>query len=328
MQYNKRYFFKDIITLVFLSHLLLLAVVFLCDSGKFAPERFVINPQKVQSTIVFMPLKKRVIQQPVLATGKQKQLGKRKIIDYDKYQSAVAKKAMADKKASSLAKAKADKKAKSKKIVPPKIELAVKKPEISKNIPKTAIKKEPTKKLEPVKTVPKPSIKHVKKVEDKKLAAHVKEVVKPVVTKVEPIKVDENIIPEVVVPQPMVQEVIVEQNIQEPVQKDHDVQLLEDDQTDDLDDVTFVGSHDLEMLEIQENIRMQVVHHYKPPVGISKKAICELAVLVGADGKPSRVTVKKSSGSMANDMCARAALLKITFPKKVFGKEIIVELGQ
>lgn len=102
----------------------------------------------------------------------------------------------------------------------------------------------------------------------------------------------------------------------------------QDDDYIDLDNISFVGSHDLEMMQIKEQIQGEIVKYYKPPVGISKKAVCELTVVVGVGGKAERVTVKKSSGSVANDICARAALLKVKFPKEVIGKEIIVALGQ
>jgi hypothetical protein len=82
------------------------------------------------------------------------------------------------------------------------------------------------------------------------------------------------------------------------------------------------------MIRIKEQIQVEVAKYYKPPVGIAKNAVCEMGVVVGAHGKAERVSVKKGSGSMANDICARAALLKITYPKEVIGKEIIVELGQ
>lgn len=346
MQYNKRYFFKDILTFVFLSHLLLLAIVFLCDAGKFSSERFVINAQKVQSTIVFMPLKKRVEQEPIKLSGKQKKTDRRQIVDYDKYQKKLkqqqAKQAKLNKSA--------DKKAKKvvtsvQPVVPPvapkpivptvqpvlkkaatsmKAEVVTKKPEIKKITSKPIAPSIADKKKEQKKIVA-PEKKENKKIEIKAKVdqAIKKEALKPVE---QPIKAQEQVtIEQPIVPEIVSQQVVEEEKVQDLVP----VVVDEADEKDDLlEDVTFVGSHDLEMLHIQEQIKAQVAQHYKPPVGIAKKAVCELAVLVGMDGKPQQVKVKKGSGSMANDMCARAALLKVTFPKKVFGKEIIVELGQ
>jgi len=89
-----------------------------------------------------------------------------------------------------------------------------------------------------------------------------------------------------------------------------------------------MGSVDLERHVIVQQIQAEIVKYYTPPVGISKKAICTLAIVVGSDGKATKVTVKKGSGSMANDICARTALLKAQYPKEVIGKEIILDLGQ
>lgn len=368
MQYNKHHFFKELVTFVFLSHLALLAIVFLCDSGKFTPERFVIHPAQVQSTIVFMPLKKRIEQKTVKLSRKQKKANKRKVLDYNNYEKKLAqqqkKQAVraavqpekiealqispviapivqpvvqsAGKKAATSVKSEVVKKPEIKKleIKKPATKVVQKKVEIKKPVPIKQIK--PVQKALSVKT---PAAKEIKKVDDvKKNVVPAQQVIKPVVQpvqEVKPVKVQEVIAP-VAVPEKE-KSVIVEQTVlpevlnqEQSIQIDESAGQDDNEHDDDLDleNVTFVGSHDLEMLAMQDEIKRQVGQHYKPPVGISKKAICELAVLVGPDGKAQRVTVKKGSGSMANDLCARAALLKITFPKKVFGKEIIVELGQ
>lgn len=121
--------------------------------------------------------------------------------------------------------------------------------------------------------------------------------------------------------------VTIENNVLEAASNDVENDDEQDDYID-LDNISFVGSRDLEMMQIKEQIQAEIVKHYKPPVGISKKAVCDASVLVGAGGKATRVTIKKGSGSMANDICARAALLKVIFPKEVIGKEIIIALGQ
>jgi hypothetical protein len=330
----------------------------LCDSGKLSPERFVINAQKVESTIVFMPLKKRVEQQPIKFSGKQKKSARRQVIDYDKYQKKLKKQQDKQAKIDKLtAKKQAQKVVVPSKpvvpIVPPvvakpvvptvkptlkkavtsvKVEVVTKKPEVKKPAPKQIASFTADKKKEQKKVVV-PEKKEGKKIEVKAKVdqAIKKEAVKPVE---QSIKAQEQVVAPVAVAQVVQQQVVVEEKVQELVplgvsEEDVSDEALAKLDEDDLgENVTFVGSHDLEMLQIQEQIKAQVAQHYKPPVGIAKKAVCELAVLVGMDGKPQQVKVKKGSGSMANDMCARAALLKVTFPKKVFGKEIIVELGQ
>ena len=68
MLYNKRCFFKEIFAFVFVVHLILLGVLFVCDTGKFHQERFVVNTNNLQSTVVFMPLKKRMQEQTIQFT--------------------------------------------------------------------------------------------------------------------------------------------------------------------------------------------------------------------------------------------------------------------
>jgi hypothetical protein len=346
VQYNKRDFFKDIFVFVLLSHVVLLAIVFLCDSGKFTPERFVMHDHKNQSTIVFMPLAKRIKQHTSSHDAHQIKSMDRKVIDYDMYQKKLAQKVTEQVKKEQPAKVvpvqfveQKIKPAIEKKHAPSPVKKAAtvvqSKPviqkKVEKNIPAQHTQKKDTKLVVDKKkdtTQLKPDIKkdlkqekpleqkpvlpELKKHEHKQVEVIDKEV-KKVVTSDPAAEQKEKQSPEQ--QNPVVQD---KQNL--------DLPLADDDGS--LDHVTFVGSHDLEMLEIQDHIKMQVREYYKPPVGMSKHAICELLVFVGNHGRPERVSVKKSSGSRANDMCARAALFKITLPKKLYGKEIIVELGQ
>ncbi|MBV8661102.1 MAG: hypothetical protein JO129_03080 [Candidatus Dependentiae bacterium] len=330
VQYNKRYFFKDIFIFVFVSHVILLAIIFLCDSGKFHQERFAINSNNLQSTVVFIPLKKRVVQQQKTVDPRQKKDGDRKIINYDEYQ----KKVLAASTKTDKIKSKKDKKIKS----------APKKKEIAPQIAKSTIKKDKVTQLKSEKKSPtllqqdhkKKSEKKSEKVvldKKKKVEKQKSKKPEPVIEKkekkeesniesiapvaqeqkIEPVKIEEQIVPV----------------IESSTEKQEELLKFNASENDiDLEQISFVGSHDLEIIQIKEQIQVEVEKYYRPPVGIAKKAICEMAVLVGAHGKAERVTVKKGSGSMANDICARAALLKVTFPKEVIGKEIIVELGQ
>lgn len=346
MQYNKRYFFKDILVFVVLSHVLLLAIVFLCDSGKFTPERFVMHDHKNQSTIVFMPLAKRIKQNKSSHDAPQIKSMDRKVIDYDTYQKKLAKKITQQ-----------DKKAQRPKVAPVQSVQQKIKPQVEKKHAPSSVKKATTvvqsklaieKKIEkiiPAQHIQKKDTKLV--VDKKKNTTQLKPDIKKDVKQEKPLEkkpvlseIKKNEHKQVDVIDKEVKQVATSDQAAEQKEKQspeqqnvvvehkHNVDLPLADDDASLDHVTFVGSHDLEMLEIQDHIKMQVTQYYKPPVGMSKHAMCELLVFVGNHGRPERVSVKKSSGSRANDMCARAALFKITLPKKLYGKEIIVELGQ
>lgn len=364
VQYNKRCFFKEILAFVFVVHLILLGLLFVCDTGKFHQERFVLNTNNLQSTVVFMPLKKRVVENKNTRFSGNKQGGVRKVISQSEYEKklaaqknktklipkkeiapqkpavkpeanqAVAKKAIADKaksptmfRSSAAEKALADKHK--------KIEAEKKAASLAKIM---AEKKKAADLAAAKKAFDAKLLADKKKIEDQKIeaeknkkiadqiAADTKKVIEKeiVVPKVEPVVVEESIAP-------VVSNQVESNQTEAHVSDGVSVGALrqEDDEDDiDLENISFVGSRDLEMMQIKEQIQAEIVKHYKPPVGISKKAVCELNVVVGVGGKAARATVKKGSGSVANDMCARAAALKALYPKEVIGKEITIALGQ
>ncbi len=381
VQYNKQYFFKDIFIFVSVTHLILLGVLFVCESGKFHQERFVIDTKNLQSTIVFMPLKKRVTEQNIVTSG-QKNSGARKVISYDEYQKKLA--AKKNNKPQNIKKAISKKKAVQQKAAKP----------VEKKIIKPVEKKQPAKKsptiLRSSSLVDKQKMAKIaadkqkiaagkakalkdkankaaaekKKAADKKIAElrskqkaaedkkklankKVQEDKKFAIEKAlqdkkkvaedkvaDKKKIEEQVVAtpvekEIVVPTIPVKEEIVSQAVQENNDSSDDEDTSDDNsEEDDLDNISFVGSRDLEMMQIKEQIQAEIIKYYKPPVGIAKKAICELSSLVGPGGKATRVVVEKGSGSIANDICARTALLKVTFPKEVIGREITIALGQ
>lgn len=322
-------------------HVLGLCMLFFCDKGKFHRERFEINATTLPSTIVFMPLQKRVEQKPVTPVHGQKQPDAYTKMSHHAYEKKIDERKQQDiaKKVSPAKKVVPHtKKAEKKAIAPQKAVAQIpavkpvkhtqqavqKKNNILEATKQTAIKPVPksvektalaAKKLPEQQPVEKKE--HLTPVQEKKIIATKKDQ-----------KLDQ-------------QEKIVEVTNVEKVQDVQDRQVVQplkpiDEpkksvlESDNLnpEEVTFVGSLDLEMIQIKEKIHQQVAHYYTPPVGLSKKALCELVVYVGSTGKAERITVKKSSGSIANDVSARAALLQVLFPKEVIGKEIIVELGQ
>ncbi len=382
VQYSKQYFFKDIFVFVFIAHLILLGVVFVSESGKFHQERFVIDTKNLQSTVVFMPLKKRVVEKHKVTASKQKNSGARKVMSHAEYKKKLAKqkknkkkldlkkkasksspvitpvekkstkqpvkieptkkpstvlqqsfdtKALTDKeknkKSEALAKAQADKE----KVLKDKVAKAALDKKISSDAKAMADKAEKKalelkkqklldekKKLVEIKALEDKKIANQKKLEEQKLEEKKQEALKKSVEK----QIEKEAEPVVASVQ---KELIIPKN--EVVDEENEVFESQDDYLDE-DSISFVGSRDLEMMIIKEQIQSEIVKYYKPPIGIAKKAVCELLVVVGPHKKATRVTIKKGSGSIANDICARTALLKVPFPKEVIGKEITIALGQ
>ncbi len=314
--YNKHYFFKDIFVFVVGVHTLFLLLICVFDTAQLQPERFVLDAQHLQSTVVFMPLHKKVATKNQLSSTEKS--SQKKLLHHDEYLALQKKE----------------------KSLPAKIEKNTKK-DIQKNIKKEQKKDLPVEKKHEhtaKKVVEKNIIKNSQKntiaskpaaVKENKVVEK-KETFKPEVlpqltaTKLQQDEVKKEV---TVVPSspslPVVQAAPILQNI--PLQNALDENV---DYVIDEDEISFVGRVDLELIQIKEMIHGQVLKFYRPPVGISKKAVCELSVYVGLLGKADRVIIEKSSGSLANDACARAALLQVVFPKEVIGKKIIIELGQ
>lgn len=342
MLYNKKKFKRDIVGVVCFFHICLLLFFITYDGKKFEQERFVIATKANGSTIVFMPLRKK-IEQPVLKTDSQQSDKKSVMMTLDAYEKQKkireAKKiGKSDKKAVQVAK----KIAKKSTQLPKKVKVVAKQvnPIVSVNKPvmlekktsailkelpvvsNTLIVQSPFTKPVDVKPAKKIDVALVKKVVEEKVKLKVEEKIAPSIdTK------QENLSHSIVtMPAPVADQGSVDTKIDqahEPV-----VKCDEPDQMLDQDQIIFIGSYDLQLSEMAEQIKQQATLYYKPPVGIAKNMVCQLAVTVGENQKATIVTIQKSSGSLANDMCARAALLQVVFPKQLQKRQIVVELGQ
>lgn len=96
----------------------------------------------------------------------------------------------------------------------------------------------------------------------------------------------------------------------------------------DVENATFVGYEELDSLTIQHKIQQSVQKYFKPPIGVSKNASCELQVQINKQGVAQQVTVTKSSGIMVYDVSARGAIRHIDFPRDVWNKTITIVIGQ
>jgi len=304
-------------------HGLAVILFFIFNKGKFEHEKFIINNNNLSSTIVFMPLKKRVSQDE---KNNRSQVvdQSRKVINYDVYQKALGQK---NKKSVDKKIEKKSVKIPTQKNKPVVVKQAVK--SINKTKVATTLHSEKNKKAVEVKKTEPVQVK--KSLDEKKLSV-TKEVEKQKVTSSE----------KVVKP---VQDVnkeqnkkIVETSKQEEAINDIQSEKIENERVDvsqddiiehniDVDDVSFVGRYDLEKYEIQERIKTEIYKYWKAPIGIAKTAVCELVIFVGSDGKVLRVVIQKGSGSLVYDISCRAAAYQSQFPKEFCGKEFIIELG-
>jgi hypothetical protein len=94
------------------------------------------------------------------------------------------------------------------------------------------------------------------------------------------------------------------------------------------ENIQYLGSLDLQALEMENILVAEVGQYWSPPPGISKNAVCEASVLVSTEGKIATCTIKKTSGITIYDVTARNALLKVSLPKQFWGKEFSITFKQ
>jgi len=340
VQYTKHTFIKEIFSFVFFVHVLLVMLLFVGGTSNPKKEKFVINSNNLSSTVVFLPLHKRVPQNKNSSQSTSLDQ-KRKVVSYDAYQKALQQK---NKKHVKKTESKIEKKvvqapAAKKQIDQKKQAVKVEKPvqkvkaatTLQHEKSKLKVQKKASKQVEVKKVLTQSEKKSLEKKSVEKKNSAIKAVEKVAVKaqekKTEPVqdlKVDPVQEPE----QPQAIEHVVELDsvLAAIVENDH----TQDDTIDDdinLDDISFIGRDDLEKHEIQERIKLEIEKHWKAPIGIAKTAVCELAILVDIHGEVLQVTIQKSSGSLVYDMSCRSAVYQSQFPKEVYGKEFIIELG-
>lgn len=328
------------------AHCVLLMLLIVSQKGDYEHEKFLITTNSLGSTVVFMPLHKKMpTQQNTHASATVGQ--SRRVITHDAYQKALASKNKSKQVAAGVKKAVPVKTKTGEQVAVPKPVpspttlrsekaqpiVEKKKAETGKKAAQPELKKVVEKSVEKKKPVEKP----VENVVKKQTTVAVKK--DPVVEKIKPIEVEkikkvESVAP--VAPVAQVQDQSIEQDVVPAVQsmpsdsestESEDLQDSGYDTNIDLDNVSFVGRYDLEKYEIQEKIRTEITKHWKFPFGVNKATSCELGITVGPDGKVILVMIKKGSGILVYDMSAKAAAYQSQFPKEVYGKEFTIVLG-
>ena len=335
---NKSLFFREIIIFVTFLHFFLIVLFCLLGFKRYHNEKFVINSQsKLGSVIVFMPLKKHV--DPAMNTGNKtstlKKHQSRKVIDYQSYlkkqgYNVVSGAALKpDVKKPATKKTVLKKQTKPKAAPKPKPKPVVKKTVAKKVVPKSASvkasadKKVPAKKIVEPKNKPVPKKKPAPKPVEKKEAVK-KDPPQKEVKKAKPVDARSS------KKESKKEAKQVEAKVEPAVEKAVAVEAQSlDSQVDgiDLSDVTFVGYRDLDKLQLQSKIQQAVEMYWSAPVGMPKKTKCELQVTIEKTGRVAKAKVVTSSKVMAFDLAARSAIHKTKFPRDVWGKQIMVELG-
>lgn len=293
LKLKKRHFFLLQLTLlVILLHLLVGFFCALLSRSNQSYQRFEVSSNKHSAIIVLSPLQKRVENKDnANKKTENKTVQQSKIIDLDVYQKLKVQQTVKEKKESVIK----------------KVQQPIVKSSLSSKKQAASIQQE--NRLDHKSQAIKPELKMItvettslSSAEEKKDSAVEKKSEKKVDMLVED------------------QKVAAEEPKQEAAKKDLPNQPL--------NDVEFVGYQELDSMLIENKVTQAVQKHFKPPVGMSKDIVCELTVQIDRQGKVAKVAICKGSGVLAYDSSARAAIYKASFPREVFGKTIIVILGQ
>ena len=327
-------------------HVLIVMLLFVGDASNAKKEKFVINSNNLSSTVVFLPLHKRVPHNK--NTSQLTSLDqKRKVVSYDAYQKALQqknKKREKNKKRAKKTESKIEKKvvqapAAKKQIDQKKQAVKVEKPvqkvkaatTLQHEKSKLTVEKKSSKKTEVKKVLTQSEKKSLEKksVEKKNSASKAVEklAVKAQEKKIEPVQDLKDYPVKEIEQSQAIQSVVEVESVLAPIVENDDTQDNTIDDEINLDDISFIGRDDLEKHEIQERIKLEIEKHWKAPIGIAKTAVCELVISVDIHGEVLQVTIQKSSGSLVYDMSCRSAVYQSQFPKEVYGKEFIIELG-
>lgn len=93
------------------------------------------------------------------------------------------------------------------------------------------------------------------------------------------------------------------------------------------ENVQYLGQLDLQALEMEQAVNSEIQQHWTPPPGISNDAVCEVNILVSWEGAVN-FTIENPSGIAMYDVSVRSAMMKVTFPKQLWGKSFSITFKQ
>lgn len=84
----------------------------------------------------------------------------------------------------------------------------------------------------------------------------------------------------------------------------------------------FLGRKDMEIVELEDEVKQEIKNNWRPPAGLSKNLESIVKVGIDLNGKINDFKIEKSSKSIAFDMSIRRDIYKNSWPKKLWGKQI------
>jgi len=152
-----------------------------------------------------------------------------------------------------------------------------------------------------------------------------KSVVPPkVIPKIADKKIPEEIIEHKQVELPKRAQEIIQEIVQEDQIFTHTVATAVDTQQD----IIYLGSDDLVVLRMHQEIEQEITHYWEPPIGLSHELLCVTRIKIDAHGRVSEVIFEKKSGVLAYDISVRTAAHKIVLSQWAYNKELVITFKQ
>jgi len=85
---------------------------------------------------------------------------------------------------------------------------------------------------------------------------------------------------------------------------------------------------EVEALRCSAQLQKELVHQWKPPIGVSPDCVCEISFSVNAAGTIENLKITKSSGIIMYDISARQALSAMKMPQWTYGKPLVISFKQ
>ncbi|HLB40678.1 MAG TPA: TonB family protein, partial [Candidatus Babeliales bacterium] len=89
-----------------------------------------------------------------------------------------------------------------------------------------------------------------------------------------------------------------------------------------------IGRKDLELLQLQDQLRQNVAQSWRPPLGFPRALTAVVAVVLSPTGQIEQIQVQQSSGVAVFDASVQQALSAVPWPPAAWGRSHVLTFKQ
>jgi hypothetical protein len=94
------------------------------------------------------------------------------------------------------------------------------------------------------------------------------------------------------------------------------------------EEVIYIGREEKALIALHELVQQEITACWRPPVGLSDELSCVIKIKISAQGIIDALDIERSSQVLSYDIAARNALYHISFPKGLWGQEVVITFKQ